>query len=100
MGTRPIGTSERSNEGFIWSPESGYRGAHTKYYLPNEDGFWEASWYSRGDGRFDPISVGAGRLMVGFLICTELWATWKAHSYGESGAEIIVSPRWYGTKDG
>jgi N-carbamoylputrescine amidase len=31
--------------------------------------------------------------MAGFLICTELWATWKAYSYGKGGAQIIVSPR-------
>jgi len=93
MGTRPVETAERLNEGFIVSPESGYRRAHTKYYLPDEDRFWEASWYSRGDGRFEPLSVGAGKMMVGFLICTELWATWEAHSYGKAGTQIIVTPR-------
>lgn len=37
-------------EAFIWDSVSEFRYAHTKYYLPNEEGYWEASWYERGDG--------------------------------------------------
>jgi len=28
----------RLNQGFVWDQIAGYRAAHLKYYLPNEDG--------------------------------------------------------------
>jgi N-carbamoylputrescine amidase len=43
-GSRPlIQNGKRHNEGFIWESESGYKPSHFKYYLPDEEGFWEAS---------------------------------------------------------
>ena len=48
-GTRPVNKlGQRHNQGFIWDTGSGLRSVHIKYYLPNEEGFWEASWYGRG----------------------------------------------------
>ena len=36
LGTRPVNTSGgRRNEAFAWDTASGYRAAHTKYYLPD-----------------------------------------------------------------
>ena len=56
LGTRPVNTpGGRRNEAFAWDAAGGYRAAHTKYYLPDEADFWEASWYARGDGRFDAL---------------------------------------------
>ena len=92
MGTRPVVRGGRSyNQGFVWSSESGRVDAHTKYYLPDEEGFWEASWYRRGAKRFDTISVKGVR--VGFLICSELWFFAHARDYGRQGAHLIVCPR-------
>jgi N-carbamoylputrescine amidase len=65
--------------------------AHHKYYLPDEEGFWEASWYHRGDRRFTPIESGDMRL--GFLICSELWFMEHARAYGKAGVNLIVTPR-------
>jgi len=31
------------NDGFVWEKNTGYQSIHTKYYLPDEQGFWEAS---------------------------------------------------------
>jgi N-carbamoylputrescine amidase len=43
-GSLPINNQgKRHNEAFVWDSESGYRYAHTKYYLPDEEGYWEAS---------------------------------------------------------
>lgn len=92
LGTRPVNTSGgRRNEAFAWDTASGYRAAHTKYYLPDEADFWEASWYARGDGRFDAIDTPAGR--VGFMVCTEMWFYQHARAYGQAGAQIIATPR-------
>jgi len=92
LGTRPVVREGRGiNEGFIWTKEDGYKGIHGKYYLPNEDGFWEATWYERGDGTFDLADVGGAK--VGFLICSELWSMRNASRYGKLGAHLIASPR-------
>ena len=37
------------NEAFIWTHADGLKDVHEKYYLPEEEGFWESSWYRRGN---------------------------------------------------
>jgi N-carbamoylputrescine amidase len=92
ISTRPVTSAgKRLNEGFVWDQASGYRVAHHKYYLPDEDGFWEASWYNRGDGSFAPVQ--SGRAKIGFLICTEQWFMERGRFYGKQGVHLIVTPR-------
>jgi len=92
LGSRPI-TREgrRFNEGFIHEPGTGYRGVHLKNYLPDEEGFWEATWYERGPGEFavTPLKEAA----IGFQICTDLWFLEHAREMGRSGAQLIAVPR-------
>ena len=92
IGSRPVILNKRHlNEGYIWESTSGYRPAHIKYHLPNEKGFWEASWYERGEGNFKIIQTQ--KLNIGFLICTELWFTMHARDYARQGIHILVCPR-------
>ena len=92
VGTRPVTLFDnRYNEGFIWDSKKGYKSCHTKYYLPNEDGFWEASWYKRGDGDFSVIECG--EINIGFLICTELWFNMQARRYANQNIHVLVCPR-------
>lgn len=92
LGSRPVNDgASRYNEGFVWDAARGYRSAHRKCYLPDEDGFWEASWYHRGPREFNLIDVGP--VKVGFLICTEMWFTEHARAYGRQGAHLIYTPR-------
>ncbi len=92
LSTQPIREDGKHfNEGFHWSAVGGYQPVHRKYYLPNEPGFWEANWYDRGDGAFDAVS--RNDLVVGFMICTELWFTEHARSYARSGVNILAAPR-------
>src|SRR5256714_4129446 len=92
LGTRPVNRADqRLNEGFRWMRTDGYQVAHHKYYLPNEPGFWEANWYSRGDGSFTPTQCGEA--LVGFEICTDLWAFERARAYGKAGVHLIATPR-------
>jgi N-carbamoylputrescine amidase len=92
LGSRPVNKAgRRLNEGFVWTAESGYCAVHDKYYLPDEEGFWEASWYDRGDGIFDPVFVREAG--VGFAICTEIWFFQHLRSYSKKGAHLIVCPR-------
>jgi len=91
-GTRPVAVgSKRMNEAFIWDRENGYRTIHTKYYLPDESGFWEASWYERGTFEFSPCAFEEAK--AGFLICTELWFMEHARAYGKQGIHLLLSPR-------
>jgi N-carbamoylputrescine amidase len=91
LGARPVVVDgRRLNEAFVW--EGGeYRLAHHKYYLPDEDGFWEATWYDRGDGTFEVAETAHGA--AGFMICSELWFLEHARAYGRAGAAIIANPR-------
>lgn len=95
--SRPVTRhGRRYNEGFLWSAAGGYRPAHDKVYLPDEPGFWEASWYERGAEQFEPAPVshdGDEDLRAGFLICTELWFMEKARAYGQAGAHLLLTPR-------
>ena len=92
ISTRPVTLDGvRQNAGYVWEPESGAQTVHTKYYLPDEDGFWEASWYERGDGDFSLSNTSKGK--IGFLICTEIWFNHHAREYGKQGMQILVCPR-------
>lgn len=91
-GTRPKTIAGKMiNEAFTWTPARGATAAHQKYYLPDEEGFWEATWYERGDGDFSVAS--SGDITAGFLICSEMWFMHRARTYGKEGARIILVPR-------
>jgi predicted amidohydrolase len=81
----------RHNEGFVWQADTGYRAVHRKYYLPDEEGVWEASWYHPDASGFTPVTCGNARL--GMLVCTEVWAMEQARVYGKAGVQIIATPR-------
>jgi len=92
LGTFPeYFEGRRLNRGFVWDIQKGLHSAHDKYYLPDEKGYWEASWYSRGDGGF--VAVQCGPATVGFLICTDLWFFERSRQYGKQKAQILVCPR-------
>ncbi|HEV2061670.1 MAG TPA: carbon-nitrogen hydrolase family protein [Solirubrobacteraceae bacterium] len=91
LGTAPVERDgRRLNEAFVADGGTS-RPAHLKYHLPDEEDFWEASWYERGDGRFAVTSAAGAR--VGFLICTEMWFGDRARAYGEEGAQLLAIPR-------
>lgn len=91
-GSRPvIRKGKRYNEGFVWSPGTGYRAMHIKHYLPEEEGFWEASWYERGKGDFSTGQIN--QIRMGFLICTDLWFNRHARQYAKQGIHLLMCPR-------
>jgi len=88
LGSRPV--AQRRNEGFI-RDSHGYRRVHDKYYLPDEEGFWEATWYERGEPDF--AAAETRFIKVGFAICTEIWFTEHAREYARQGTHILACPR-------
>ena len=92
IGSRPVVQHGlRHNEGFVWEKGIGYKPVHRKYYLPNEEGFWEATWYERGNRDFEVVTVQGIR--IGFLICTELWFSVHAREYMKQRIHLLVCPR-------
>ncbi len=92
LGTRPVQDDrERFNVGFAWTARDGELSIHKKHYLPDEEGFWEASWYSRGDGDFTPRSVH--QITIGFAICTEMWFLQHAREYAKQRVQVLACPR-------
>ncbi|WP_120500890.1 carbon-nitrogen hydrolase family protein [Roseovarius sp. EL26] len=94
MGTRPIvkPNGSRRNQAYLWSADTNQAAAvHEKYYLPDEDGYWEHSWYDRGPKSFD---LGrALNMRIGVQICTEMWFFDWARHYGASRADLLCVPR-------
>ena len=89
--TRPTERlSRRLNEAIVVTAD-GSRLVHDKRYLPDEEGYWEASWYEAGDGVFEPFAAGGATL--GTQICTEMWMLDVSRQYGLRGADIIAVPR-------
>lgn len=95
--SRPVTLDgHRLNEAFIWEVDGGYQAIHYKRYLPDEPGFWEASWYERSDDDFNPVTVSlqdGTSVKLGFLICTELWFMEHARAYGQAGVHLLLNPR-------
>jgi N-carbamoylputrescine amidase len=92
LGSRPVNRGDRRlNEAYVWSAETGFRPAHAKAYLPDEDGYWEASWYQTGNGEFNPVEVRG--MLIGFMICTDLWFFEHARAFGKQKVQLIACPR-------
>jgi predicted amidohydrolase len=92
LGTHPLIEGElRLNRGFSWTPTDGYQGVHDKYYLPNEEGFYERCWFDRG--RRDFTLARVQNMAIGFLICSEVMFNEWARYYGRQGANILAVPR-------
>lgn len=81
-----MATPDRHNDAFVFS-DGAWQVVHRKTFLPDEPGFWEASWYERGPVDFTPIDTAVGRL--GISICTEMWFT--QHTYTD--VDVVVVPR-------
>ena len=92
IASRPvIENSRHLNRGFIFTREKGVVQVHDKYYLPDEPGYYETSWYERGKENFNIIHING--IKIGFLICTELWFTQRARQYLKQNIDILVCPR-------
>ena len=92
VGTRPVRLEgRRLNQGYLWSPAAGVEPLRSKYFLPEEPGTWEATWFERGDPVFPAFR--AGPASFGVNICTELWALETYAAYATLGVDLVLSPR-------
>jgi N-carbamoylputrescine amidase len=93
IATRPIVSDAGSfrNQAYLWTPEPRIQPIHEKYYLPDEEGYWEASWYQRGPLEFKLCETLG--LRIGVQICTEMWFFEWARHFARAGAELLCIPR-------
>lgn len=94
LGTRAIINKQgsRRNQAYIWDGATAMAsGIREKYYLPDEEGYWEHHWYDRGEKSFD-LARALG-MRIGVQICTEMWFFEWARFYGKSRADLLCIPR-------
>jgi N-carbamoylputrescine amidase len=92
VATRPVSVGgRRLNQAFLWSAVSGVTPLRSKYFMPEEPGAWEATWFDRGDADF-PV-FRAGDATIGVNVCTELWALETYATYARLGVELLLAPR-------
>ena len=94
VGTRPVirENGSRRNQAYVWEASNGSAAAwHEKYYLPDEPGYFEHSWYDRGTQDFT-VARGAG-MKLGVQICTEMWFFEWARHYARSRIDLLLVPR-------
>ena len=90
--TKPlINEGKFHNTAFIWTKDGGHQKAHTKYFFPEEDGFYEETWFDRATENFELIEING--IKIGFLLCTEIWFTQHTRKYGLDGMDILLCPR-------
>jgi N-carbamoylputrescine amidase len=92
IGTRPIVTDSGAfrNQAYLWTAEPRVLPVHEKYYLPDEESYWEASWYQRGELEFE--TCRALEIEIGVQICTEMWFFEWARHFARAGADVLCIP--------
>jgi len=92
VGTRPVTIDGRPfNQGFLWSASGDLVLLRRKFFVPDEQGCWEARWFDRGDADFTEYQIDGWSF--GLNICTELWAVETYATYAEHGVQVILTPR-------
>ena len=93
VGSRPTVEPDgrRHNAAFVWTADGGAVRVRDKHYLPDEPGFWEASWYSPGELSHETCAVLGATVAV--PLCTDLWFFEGARAYARAGVELLCLPR-------
>jgi predicted amidohydrolase len=91
LSSQPVETKNcLANEAFALV-NGVYLFGHQKHYFPNEDGYYEKTWFQTEITGFDVIDIA--NIRCGFLICTELFFNEWARHYRRLGASLIAVPR-------
>jgi len=95
LGSRPVrGKKRLCNEAFLLA-DGIYKPIHHKQYFPQEEGFFEETWFAAERPGFEVAEYRG--LRIGVLLCTELMFTEWARHYRRQGAHVIVTPRASGS---
>ena len=95
VGTRPwCAGTRRLNQAYLRSyvgDDVRIQPLRSKYFMPEEPGTWEATWFDRGDPGFPAFR--AGSVTFGVNVCSELWALETYGAYAALGVDLLLSPR-------
>lgn len=84
------------NTAFVYEKGVGHHKIHIKSLFPEEEHFWEETWYDREEvPSFNVLELGG--IKIGVLLCTEMWFTEYAREYGKQGIDLLLCPRATGT---
>lgn len=79
------------NTAYVWTQAEGHQAVHSKHFFPEEEGFYEQSWFDTPVEHFELLEVQG--INIGFLLCTEVWFTQYARKYGLAGIDLLLCPR-------
>src|SRR5471030_1310500 len=80
------------NTAFVYEKGLGHYKIHTKSLFPEEEHFWEETWYDREEQSSFKL-LEYGDIKIGVLLCTEMWFTEHAREYGKQGVDLLLCPR-------
>ncbi|WP_214071208.1 carbon-nitrogen hydrolase family protein [Mucilaginibacter sp. dw_454] len=87
-----INADKLFNTAYVYERGVGHHKLHTKCFFPEEDHFWEETWFNADpDKIFEILEIGG--INIGVLLCTEMWFTEYARQYGKQGIDILLCPR-------
>ena len=78
------------NTALVFDSDGSLAGCYRKMHIPDDPGFYEKFYFTRGDQGFEPIDTSAGRL--GVLVCWDQWYPEAARLMAMAGAEILFYP--------
>ena len=95
LSSRPVWTNDRlANEACVLE-QNKIRSIHQKQYFPQEEGWYEKTWYSSTRSGFNSVDINT--LCTGVMLCTDAMFNEHARHYGRQGASLIAIPRAAGS---
>jgi predicted amidohydrolase len=85
------------NTSVVFGPDGSRLGVYRKTHIPQDEGFWEHSYFSPGDTGIKVFDTPAGKL--GVQICYDQWFPEAARLAVLQGAELLVYPTAIGDVD-
>ncbi len=79
------------NVACVWTKKDGHKKVRAKYYFPEENHFYEESWFDRDALSLPVIHIREAKL--GILICSELWFLEHSRKLGKKGMDLLCIPR-------
>ena len=88
------------NTAVVLEADGTIAGTYRKSHIPDDPGYYENFYFTKGDTGFEPVDTSVGRL--GVQVCWDQWYPEGARLMALAGAEILIYPSaigWYPTDD-
>ena len=78
------------NTAVVFDADGSTAGKYRKMHIPDDPGFYEKFYFTRGDLGFTPFQTSVGKL--GVLVCWDQWYPEAARLMALAGAELLLYP--------